>query len=331
MIGRVIYALLLVLMAFVAFVLNNVPTWTDNSEYLKWIPGFKGCATAHGDKSSSPTPTVVSLGLPTLPSLTIPEQLCYGTMSVYRVCFALSIFHLALALSMIGVKSTKDMRHQLQHSWWSIKLLLLAGLTVASFFIPNVVFGPFAWVALIGAGFFVLIQVVLLVDFAHSINEKLLGWYQDTGSRFWVVILVGMTAVLYLASISGSVVMYWFFSENSTTCWYNPMFVTFNIMLCFGFSVFSIYPRFQEANPRIGLLQSAVVTGYCSFLIWSALSSEPQSMGCNNFPLYVSDNDSSSGGGFSMITGVLLTFVALVYSAFRISGSSDEMGVVHLR
>lgn len=81
--------------------------------------------------------------------------------------------------------------------------------------------------------------------------------------------------------------MFVYFSEDMVKCWYNPMFITFNIIFCFGFSVFSIYPRvrkalatlscvsqrkLQSANPRVGLLQSAVVTGYCTFLIWSALS-----------------------------------------------------------
>lgn len=34
------------------------------------------------------------------------------------------------------------------------------------------------------------------------------------------------------------------------------------------------------------------------------------------------------GDGFSMFTGLLFTFLALAYSAFRVSGSSEEMGFV---
>eukprot|EP01128_Nolandella_sp_AFSM9_P006945 TRINITY_DN3682_c0_g1_i1.p1 TRINITY_DN3682_c0_g1~~TRINITY_DN3682_c0_g1_i1.p1 ORF type:complete len:495 (-),score=108.13 TRINITY_DN3682_c0_g1_i1:52-1515(-) len=316
-VGRIIYAVLLVVVAFLAFVLNNLPTWVDNTSYFKWIPGFKGCAA----QASS---TALARGV--IPSITIPEQLCYGTMSVYRLCFALSVFHLVMALAMIGVKSTKDMRHSIQHSWWSIKVLVLCALIVVSFFIPNVVFSPFAWVALIGAGLFVLIQVVLLVDFAHTVNEKLLGWYQESQSKFYVVLLVGATILFYLISVVGTVLMFVYFSENPVTCWYNPMFVTFNIIFCFAFSVFSIYPRLQAANPKIGLLQSATVTIYCTFLIWSALSSEPQTMECNKFPLYEGDPKS---GGFGVIVGVAFTFLALVYSAFRVSSSSEEMGVGH--
>jgi hypothetical protein len=41
---------------------------------------------------------------------------------------------------MIGVKSKKDPRASAQHSWWSVKILLLAGLLVGIFFIPNIVF-----------------------------------------------------------------------------------------------------------------------------------------------------------------------------------------------
>lgn len=38
---------------------------------------------------------------------------------------------------MIGVKSSKDPRAKIQNGLWGFKLIVLAGLVVAGFFIPN--------------------------------------------------------------------------------------------------------------------------------------------------------------------------------------------------
>jgi hypothetical protein len=56
---------------------------------------------------------------------------------------------------MIGVKSSKDFRSKIQNGFWGFKLLILAGLVVAGFFIPNTGFTQaFMIIGLIG-GFMV--------------------------------------------------------------------------------------------------------------------------------------------------------------------------------
>jgi len=255
-------------------------------------------------------------------------------MSVYRVSFSLAIFHFILTLVMIRVNSTLDKRHELQHSWWIVKVPVLLLLMVGSFFIPNDVFVPYGWIALIGSGIFVLIQLVLLVDFAHSWTEKWVANYEETKSKCWAGALVGVSVVLYVFAIALSIVMYIFFTENPRQCWFNPMFITVNLLLCFALTVFSIHPKVQEKNPRIGLLQSAVVTGYSTYLIWSSLSSEPSNKGCSKFPSFLPSNTSgtdsasnggAAGGGTALFLGVLFTFLALIYSAMRVSSEHDTL------
>lgn len=41
-------------------------------------------------------------------------------------------------------------------------------------------------IGMIGAFIFILIQLVLLVDFAHSWNEKWLERHENSGSRLWL-------------------------------------------------------------------------------------------------------------------------------------------------
>lgn len=56
---------------------------------------------------------------------------------------------------MINVKSSKDFRSKIQNGFWGFKLLILIGLIVAAFFIPNSGFAPtFMIIGLIG-GFLV--------------------------------------------------------------------------------------------------------------------------------------------------------------------------------
>jgi len=106
--------------------------------------------------------------------------------------------------------------------------------------------------------------------------------------------------------------------ENPEQCWHNPMFVTLNIVFCFIISMASVHPKLQEKNPKIGLLQAAVVTSYTTYLVWSALSSQPASMKCSSFPI----GQPGSGDGVSLFFGVAFTFLALIYSALRVSTST---------
>jgi len=318
-VGRLVYAVILLIVALLAFVLRGLPHWVDSVSYLKFVPGFHGCTP----QNSTMITSIIEKGFGEHLSVSVPEQLCYGTMSVYRVSFALAILHLILGLVMIRVKSTNDVRNDIQHSWWVVKLLGLAVLVVVAFLIPNSVFVPYGWVALGGSAIFILIQLVLLVDFAHTMNETWVGKYEESDGeqKGWLWLLLGSTITLYAASLVGIVLMYVYFTENPKDCWFNPMFITLNLILCAAISIFSIHPGLQAKNPRIGLLQSAVVTAYCTYLVWSALSSQPASKKCSSFPLAMGPRDDV----FSVVVGLLFTFLALVYSAFRASGEGSKL------
>jgi hypothetical protein len=54
--------------------------------------GFKGCtAGPTGNQTLIDKIKDLATLVPGLPSVQIPAQLCYGTMSVYRVCAALAV------------------------------------------------------------------------------------------------------------------------------------------------------------------------------------------------------------------------------------------------
>ena len=77
---------------------------------------------------------------------------------------------------MIGVENSRDKRSDLQNGFWAVKLIVWYGIGALSFMIPNDFFiGWSTYVNIPGAFLFVLIQVVLLIDFAYTVSENLLG------------------------------------------------------------------------------------------------------------------------------------------------------------
>ena len=64
-------------------------------------------------------------------------QEAVGYLAVYRLLFAQTVFFALFAVIMVGVKSSRDPRTPLQNGFWAIKYLILIGLSVGAFFIPE--------------------------------------------------------------------------------------------------------------------------------------------------------------------------------------------------
>ena len=96
----------------------------------------------------------------------------------------------------------------------------------------------------------------------------------------------------------------WF---GSSDCKLNQFFISFNLVLFVIISSISIVPAVQEVNPKSGLAQSAMVSIYATYLIASAISSEPD-LSCN--PL----GERTKTETTSVFLGSLFTFLVLVYS-----------------
>jgi len=173
----------------------------------------------------------------------------------------------------------------------------------------------------VGAGFFIIIQLLLLVEFAYSWNEswvlKMEGEEADGGSK-WYYMLLGCTLFMIFGSIALTGVMYRFFCASG--CGLHTFFITANLILGVILCLLSLHPKVREGRPSSGLLQSAVVMVYATYLVYSAINSSPDIV-CN--PLNFSDGTKA----FSLILGAVFTIVSVVYSTIRTaSASSDLLG-----
>jgi len=206
--------------------------------------------------------------------------------------------------------------------WWVMKLLGFLVAILMTFFIPNPVFQVWAWIALIGGTLFILVQLILLVEFAHSWTESWMrNWNEDPHKKiWWVGLLVSMIA-LYLLTFTLIVTEYVIFvpshdQAHDQACSLNSLFITINLLLIILESGMSILPQIQAVNPNSGLLQSATVGAYTSYLIWSALMSQPEGS-CHHL--------TSGKESFSAIAGAMIVFISVCYSAFRVSTKSERL------
>lgn len=206
----------------------------------------------------------------------------------------------------------------IQDGFWIFKFLALVAITIVFFLIPNPGFVYYGYFALGGSALFIVLQLVLLVDFAHGWSEKWVGYYEESQSRFWAFALIGSSIILYVVSFIGTILMYVYYIDNQSVCWMNTMFITLNMIFCFFFTCLSIHPKIQEKNPRSGLLQSAVVTSFCTYIVYSSFISEPSSMNCTKLHI---ESDGASAN-ITMIIGIAFTFLAIIYSALNTSTSN---------
>lgn len=264
---------------------------------------------------------------------------------VHRICFALALFHMILSVLLIGVKDTRtkraaiqngyaarrslspflscsyaDRKLDVQRSWWGPKVLCWLVLVYLSFLIPNSFYLFYGnYVSLIGSTIFILIGLVLLIDFAHSWSETCLDKWEKTDSPFWKWTLISSTLGLYIITIALTIIQYVFFSGKG--CGLNTTLITINWILSLAVSILSVSPKIQESNPRSGLAQSGMVVAYTSYLITSAIANhddDKDSMASCN-PLTKRAAGARTG---MVVMGAIFTFLAIAYSTSRAATQS---------
>ncbi|XP_048727691.2 serine incorporator 3-like isoform X2 [Ostrea edulis] len=256
-----------------------------------------------------------------------------GYLSVYRICFAMTGFFFLFCLIMINVKSSKDPRSGIQNGFWAIKILVLIAICVGAFFIPRGEFG-IAWmyVGLVGAFLFIIIQLILLIDFAHGWAESWVEKYEETESKCYYFGLLFFTFVFYVLAIV-AVVLFYVYYGSAESCGLHKFFISFNLILAVAISVIAILPKIQDVNPRSGLLQSSIMTLYIMYLTWSAMSNNPDKT-CNpNLEhLFLNGSSADNGNGdfvksnsfdWQSLLALLLWILAVLYSSIRTSSNSQ--------
>lgn len=153
------------------------------------------------------------------------------------------------------------------------------------------------------------------------LNQNRAEKWEEREDKMYLGVLLVITFGAFLGSIALTGVMYaWF---GSSACKLNQFFITFNLIMCLIVTGLSVAPPIQEANPKNGLAQAAMVTIYATYLIASAIVSEPSDDGSHN--VCNPTNESGKTQTTTLVLGSLFTFLALAYSTTRAATKGDVL------
>jgi len=255
-----------------------------------------------------------------------------GYLAVYRICFIVTVFFLFMSLIMIGVRSSRDPRAGIQNGFWGFKYALIIAGWIGAFFIPHGNFGPtWMYFGMIGGFMFIIIQLVLIIDFAHSWAETWGEYHKQSNDASWFYALLAVTGVFYVLTLVTVIVSYSYYTGSVVgQCKLHEFFITFNMLLCVVLTVTSVLPKVQEHLPSSGLLQSSFVSLYMMYLTWSAMSNQPDPnckldlaakvFGVKNVTSEVGMEDEakeSPAMDTAGIIGLIVWFCCVLYSSVR--------------
>lgn len=187
------------------------------------------------------------------------------------------------------------------------------------------------YIGFIGAFVFILIQLILMIDFAHTWNEIWTSNAEETDNKFWFGGLFFFMFLFYALALTGFILSFVFFTQSSG-CHLNKFLISFNFIMCFVISAISILPKIQEVQPKSGLLQASIISLYASYLTLSALSNEPiekvQSQGGNSTSEEIcgsSIGTIENSETLALVVGLVIMVVLVIYSSLRTVGSADKL------
>uniref|UniRef100_A0A7E4VQI9 Serine incorporator n=2 Tax=Panagrellus redivivus TaxID=6233 RepID=A0A7E4VQI9_PANRE len=257
-----------------------------------------------------------------------------GFQAVYRLCAAMATFFTIMMVFMLGVNSSNDIRSKIQNGFWFFKYAALTGLVYGFFQIQGgVIEDPLMWIGMIGGFLFILIQLILIIDFAHSLAEAWVDKMEESDSRWCQAGMLMFTFGGFAVAIGAAVLMYIYYTTGGP-CYLPKFIISINIILCIIISIMSIHPKVQEYFPHSGLLQAAFISVYLMFLTWSALMNNPDKA-CNPSLIDIAnftsinkavedarDNYSHPFALHSIIT-LIIYFCSLLCAAFRASSNKS--------
>lgn len=160
---------------------------------------------------------------------------------------------------------------------WPIKFILFFGLLVLFYFLKAEVFdlNGYAWYARVAAFFYLMIQQVILLDFAYTWNDKWVKRSEDDADggcgNLWLVFLLVVSVILITCSCAVIGVMFWQFGK----CTDSQVILSLTVILCSLSCIQQIF--FSEEG---SIMTSAIIFSYATYICYSAVTLNPNST-CN--------------------------------------------------
>lgn len=242
----------------------------------------------------------------------------YGQQAVYRLSLGNFLFFGCMSLAMLGVKFKNDKRDQyIHHGNWMVKLALWLVFCTLPFFFPNELVNAYGWAARFGAGIFLVIQMIILLDFVQCWNETWVGWGEEEPRWLYGLLAVTITAFAAVITLAG-LMFHWFKPAGAGSCSLNMTLISLSLVLVAAFSAVSLHPGLHPSRQG-SIFPSSAIALYCMYLCFSSLQSEPHEYECNGLAQQL-----TAASGSTLALGMVATIAAVVYSAFR-AGSNTHI------
>eukprot|EP01062_Namystynia_karyoxenos_P070085 TRINITY_DN65476_c0_g1_i1.p1 TRINITY_DN65476_c0_g1~~TRINITY_DN65476_c0_g1_i1.p1 ORF type:complete len:459 (+),score=183.48 TRINITY_DN65476_c0_g1_i1:66-1379(+) len=279
---------------------------------------------------------------PPLEHLCDDEADCLGVSAVYRLSFALFVFYLLLMLvaSPLSCCLTQGARRTVVTRSWHpasgeeargaarvpavcdcclcIKVLLYLVLIVASFFIPAEFFQGYAYVAAVCGVIFLIMQCIIIIDFAYNWNEAWAARAEEEPAFLRASVCATATCTVIGIVLTG-LMYHWFVTPSGCGGGdksRHAFFISFNL-ICAVFYTLATGRLAVIGHKQASLLPSSVIFLYCTWQVLAAMLSYSGDGSCN-------DLQERKGGvtAFSVIA-VIVAAIALVYAAVSAGFSRD--------
>ena len=165
--------------------------------------------------------------------------------------------------------------------------------------------GVYMHISRVVSAFFLLLQLVILIDFAY-------GWQESWTEKGWNKPVLAVCVLLYAASLTAFVLdlVYLGGGQGGGTCPLQKFFIAFTFCLTFITTALSISSWIGEGG---GLLPAGCITLYSYWLLFTALTSDPSE--CNTV-------SSRSKEIVPMIIGLLMTTMSITYACWSVATST---------
>ncbi|TXG72498.1 hypothetical protein EZV62_001077 [Acer yangbiense] len=199
------------------------------------------------------------------------------------------------------IKACGDEGRDCFHTLGVLRFFVLVLSIAVPFFFPSDYIQLYGELARAGAGIFLVLQLVSVIEFIAWWNKY---WMPDQERKQSCSLGLFMSTLFYIASIFGIVLMYYLYAHR-LACSLNIFFVTWTAILLVVMMVISVHSMVNR-----GLLSSGIMASYIVFLCWSAIRSEPANEICN------AQKQVNGNGDWTTILSFLIAICAIVMATF---------------
>ncbi|XP_022157955.1 serine incorporator 3 isoform X1 [Momordica charantia] len=228
-------------------------------------------------------------------------QDCFHTLGVLRVSLGCFIFFFLMFLSTSRTRKLHEPRNAWHSRWWSLKFIVFIVSMVVPFFFPPALIQLYGELARVGAGIFLLLQLVSVIQFISWWNKY---WMPDEKTKQSCSLGLFTSTIFYIASFCGVGLMYSLYVPK-VRCVLNIFFISWTLILLIVMMVVSLHSKVNR-----GLLSSGIMASYVVFLCWSAIRSEPATDKCS------ARKQESGNSDWITILSFLIAICAVVMATF---------------